>query len=107
MSFLIYLRKCGSSPQSFIVLITPINSLLTFVTMLALRVLPYTAALFNSVPSGPIAVVFAIIHQYIRLVPEAYHFKIFGVGMTDKIWVYALAVQVKKLLPVLFPHFDR
>ena len=75
--------------------------------MLTLRVLPYTAALFNSVPSGPIAVVFAIIHQYIRLVPEAYHFKIFGVGMTDKIWVYALAVQVKKLLPVLFQHFDR
>lgn len=75
--------------------------------MLALRVLPYTAGLFNAIPSGPIAILFAIIHQYIRLVPEAYHFKIFGLGMSDKIWVYALAVQVSRLLPAGFPYSDR
>lgn len=62
--------------------------------MLALRIFPFSGILFNVIPSGPIAVLFAIIHQYVRLVPQAYHFKVFGVGMSDKIWVYALAAQV-------------
>lgn len=37
---------------------------------------------------------FALVYQYMRLVPPAYHFRVFGVGMSDKIWAYAVAVQV-------------
>ncbi|CAL1700219.1 unnamed protein product [Somion occarium] len=79
---------------SFVLLATLLNTMFTFVVMLALRMSTYTEALLNYVPSGPTAIIFSIIHQYIRLVPEAYHFKIFGVSMSDKIWVYALATQV-------------
>ena len=68
--------------------------LVSFVTLLLSQLTPVTRTTFNNIPAGPIAIIFAVLYQYMRLVPPAYHFKVFGVGMSDKIWVYAIAIQV-------------
>lgn len=68
--------------------------LVSFVALLLSQLTPVTRSTFNNIPPGPVAIMFATVYQYMRLVPPAYHFRIFGVGMSDKIWVYALAAQV-------------
>ena len=55
-----------------------------------------TRANFNNIPGGPFAILFTIVYQYMRLVPAAYHFRVFGLGMSDKIWIYTIAFQVRK-----------
>lgn len=59
---------------------------------------------FNYVPAGPIALVWSIVYQYLQLVPNAYQFRVFGVELNDKIWVYALAGLVSLLLTT--PEFS-
>ena len=58
-------------------------------------------AFFNVVPAGPIAMIFSILYQYMRLVPDAYQMKVFGLDLNDKIWIYFLAAQVGHLLWLL------
>ncbi|KAI0082497.1 hypothetical protein K474DRAFT_1611586 [Panus rudis PR-1116 ss-1] len=88
-------RAYGSMKYgSFALLATAINSLTTFVTMLIIQAVPRLGQIFNYIPAGPTALVFSIIYQYLRLVPQAYQFKIFGIGMSDKIWFYVLAFQL-------------
>ncbi len=70
--------------------------LVSFVTLLLSQLTPMTRTNFNNIPGGPFAILFAILYQYMRLVPPAYHFKIFGLGMSDKFWIYAIAFQVRK-----------
>ena len=70
--------------------------LVSFVTLLLAQLTPMTRANFNNIPGGPFAILFAIVYQYMRLVPPAYHFRVFGLGMSDKIWMYAIAFQVRK-----------
>jgi len=48
----------------------------------------------NHIPSGPTALVFSILYQWYRLVPPAYHFRIFGVPLTNKSFTYLLASQL-------------
>ena len=71
-----------------------LNTLSTFVAQILLHISPATGALLNYVPPGPMAILFSIIYQYSRVVPSVYELKIFGIAMTDKIWVYATAIQV-------------
>ncbi|KAH0840172.1 hypothetical protein J3R83DRAFT_1156 [Lanmaoa asiatica] len=47
----------------------------------------------NHIPPGPTAVVFSILYQWYRLVPPAYHFRIFGVPLSNKSFTYILASQ--------------
>ena len=49
---------------------------------------------FNVIPAGPTALVFSILYQFAKLVPNAYTFRIFGVTLTNKIFLYILAFQV-------------
>ncbi|KAI0776178.1 hypothetical protein BD413DRAFT_649656 [Trametes elegans] len=91
---------------SFLIISAVITMLISFVGLLLAQLTPVTSTLFNNIPPGPIAIMSALLYQYARLVPPAYHFKVFGVGMSDKIWVYAIAAQLAsthlpaKLLPV-------
>ena len=71
-----------------------LNTLSTFVAQILLHISPATGALLNYVPPGPTTILFSIIYQYSRVVPSVYELKIFGIAMTDKVWVYATAVQV-------------
>lgn len=71
-----------------------LNTLSTFVAQILLHIFPTTGALLNYVPPGPTTILFSIIYQYSRVVPSVYELKIFGIAMTDKVWVYATAIQV-------------
>ncbi|KAJ3527675.1 hypothetical protein NM688_g8099 [Phlebia brevispora] len=79
---------------SFLLIVLMLNTLGTFVAQLILHLFPVVGNMSNYIPPGPTAVAFSIIYQYSRLVPSVYEFKIFGLAMTDKIWVYATALQV-------------
>ncbi|THH30326.1 hypothetical protein EUX98_g3864 [Antrodiella citrinella] len=92
---------------SFLSLSVVVNSLLQFIAMLALRPLPYFGTNFNRIHAGPTALLFSVVYQYLRIIPYAYQFKVFGVSFNDKVWTYALASQFAvsyfpaTLLPVL------
>ncbi|TBU33062.1 hypothetical protein BD309DRAFT_971994 [Dichomitus squalens] len=84
----------GVKYASFFVISAVTTMLVSFVTLLLCQLTAVTRTTFNNIPAGPIAIIFAVVYQYMRLVPSAYHFKVFGVGMSDKIWVYAIAIQL-------------
>ncbi|KAH9855067.1 hypothetical protein C2E23DRAFT_816657 [Lenzites betulinus] len=99
-------RSFGSVKYaSFLIISAVTTMLISFIALLVAQLTPATGALFNNIPPGPIAITSAVLYQYARLVPPAYHFRIFGVGMSDKVWVYAIAAQLAisqlpaKLLP--------
>ncbi|KAG2141683.1 hypothetical protein BD769DRAFT_1626204 [Suillus cothurnatus] len=48
----------------------------------------------NKIPSGPSALLFSILYQWYRLIPPAYHFRIFGIAGSNKAFVYILASQL-------------
>lgn len=75
-----------------------LNTLSTFVAQIIIHFLPATGNLLNYIPPGPTAIMFSVVYQYSRLVPSVYELKIFGVAMTDKVWVYATAIQVSVTL---------
>ncbi|RPD66887.1 hypothetical protein L226DRAFT_608168 [Lentinus tigrinus ALCF2SS1-7] len=84
----------GVKYTSFFVISAVTTILVSFLALLLAQITPVTRSLLNNIPPGPVAIMFALVYQYMRLVPSAYHFRIFGVGMSDKIWVYAVAVQL-------------
>jgi hypothetical protein len=59
-----------------------------------LGLLLFHGAGLNHISSGPSALVFSILYQYLRIVPSAYQFRIFGVTLSDKSFSYILASQV-------------
>ena len=64
--------------------------------------MPYFGSSFNYIPTGPTALVFSVLYQYLRIIPHAYQFKVFGVSFSDKVWTYALALQVSSAAPKLY-----
>ncbi|KAG0244432.1 hypothetical protein BGW41_007724 [Actinomortierella wolfii] len=46
------------------------------------------------IPAGPFGVLFAALYQYFAVIPSTYEFKIFGIVLTDKIYMYILALQL-------------
>lgn len=80
--------------QSFLSIVTVLNTISTFLGMILLSPIPVFGSAFNRLPAGPTAIMFSIVYQYFRLVPQAYEFKVFGVTFSDKIWMYATACQV-------------
>lgn len=79
---------------SFLVLTLVINTIGSFAAQLLLNRFPNVGLISNHIPAGPISMVFTMLYQYFRLIPHAYQFKIFGLGMSDKVWVYAIAAQL-------------
>ncbi|KAI0751069.1 hypothetical protein C8Q80DRAFT_1217935 [Daedaleopsis nitida] len=99
-------RAFGSVKYASFFLISAVTTMLaSFVALLVSQVAPVTRTAFNNIPPGPVAIMFAILYQYMRLVPPAYHFRVFGVGMSDKVWAYAVAAQlaVSRLPATLLP----
>ncbi|OCH94275.1 hypothetical protein OBBRIDRAFT_769970 [Obba rivulosa] len=87
-------RAFGSLKFASFILVTFLMSIIsTFLSLLFLQAFPHVGALFNSIPCGPFALIFSVMYQYMRVVPPAYHFKVFGLDLTDKIWAYAIAGQ--------------
>ncbi|TFY67654.1 hypothetical protein EVJ58_g1506 [Rhodofomes roseus] len=79
---------------SFLMITMLVSTISTFLTLLILHAFRFLGNVFNVVPSSPIAIVFSILYQYTRLVPEAYQVKVFGLDLNDKVWVYILAAQL-------------
>lgn len=48
----------------------------------------------KSIPGGPYALMFSALYQYHRIIPVTYRFRIFGLVMTDKLFLYVLASQL-------------
>ncbi|KAI9250730.1 hypothetical protein BY458DRAFT_524427 [Sporodiniella umbellata] len=46
------------------------------------------------IQGGPYALIFASLYQYYRIVPVTYRFRIFGLTMTDKLYIYVLASHI-------------
>ncbi|KAJ3487732.1 hypothetical protein NLI96_g3344 [Meripilus lineatus] len=99
-------RAFGSAKfASFLIIATILNTLSVFTGLMTLYLFPPMGDAFNYVPAGPIALVWSIVYQYLQLVPNAYQFRVFGVELNDKIWVYALAglLAMSNVPSVLLP----
>ncbi|CAO3687266.1 unnamed protein product [Umbelopsis ramanniana] len=48
----------------------------------------------RSIPAGPFAILFAMLYQYHRIIPVTYKFKIFGVTLSDKMYIYVIATHM-------------
>ncbi|GAN01607.1 uba domain-containing protein ucp14 [Mucor ambiguus] len=48
----------------------------------------------KSIPGGPYALMFSALYQYYRIIPVTYRFRVFGIVMSDKLFLYVLALQV-------------
>ncbi|CAE7214099.1 unnamed protein product [Rhizoctonia solani] len=87
-------RTFGSHKYfSFLVAAALVSTLLNFSSLLAL----YRFGL-NYIPAGPVAIIFAILYQYERIVPSAYNFRILGITMSNKTFTYLTA------FPIIISH---
>jgi len=83
-------RQFGSVKfASFAVVSTLLATIIEFLSLLL-----FHRAGLNHIASGPSALVFSILYQYTRIVPSAYHFRIFGVPLSNKIFTYVIASQL-------------
>jgi hypothetical protein len=84
--------------QSFVFVSILLNTVLEFSALLLLHRIG-----INDFTNGPVALVYAILYQYSRIVPAAYNYRIFGVPLTNKSTAYVLALQVRFLNIIPFP----
>ncbi|EJU06291.1 hypothetical protein DACRYDRAFT_44487 [Dacryopinax primogenitus] len=83
-------RTFGSDKfASFCFVTTVLSTLLSFASL----VLFHNIGL-NVIPSGPYALVFSIMYQYYRIVPTIYHYRVFGVSLSNKSVHYILPLQL-------------
>jgi len=66
-----------------------LSSLLSFVFLLAFHRFG-----LNYIPAGPISLIICIVYQYARIVPPSYTFRIVNFDVTNKIFIYILALQL-------------
>ncbi|KAF8272102.1 hypothetical protein EI94DRAFT_1567051 [Lactarius quietus] len=66
--------------------------LVTALELLSLLVLHRVGPSFNVIPSGPVGLAFGLLYQYFVLVPATYHFRVFGVTLSNKVFLYILAL---------------
>ncbi|KAI0346896.1 hypothetical protein BDW22DRAFT_1351185 [Trametopsis cervina] len=79
---------------SFLLITLGLNTIGTMLGLLCLQMIPVLGSLTNQIPAGPTAMIFTVLYQYFRVIPDAYQFKIFGVTFSDKVWVYGTASQL-------------
>lgn len=48
----------------------------------------------HALPSGPYGIIFALLYIYIRDFPVQYQIRLGGVGLTDKMFIYVLGIQL-------------
>lgn len=77
--------------QSFALVTTLLVTILEFLALLL-----FHRAGLNYISMGPSALVFGILHQHSRIVPAAYHYRIFGVSLNNKSVTFILALQVSQ-----------
>jgi len=83
-------RQFGSIKfASFTLVSTLLAAILEFLTLLMFHRIG-----LNYIPPGPSALLFNILYQYSRIVPSVYDFRIFGVPLSNKSFIYVLAFQV-------------
>ncbi|KAF8507354.1 hypothetical protein JB92DRAFT_2735641 [Gautieria morchelliformis] len=83
-------RQFGSVKfASFITVLALVSSMLSFMMLLAFHRLD-----INYLPAGPTSILFSILYQFYRLVPSAYTFQIFSLKVSNKSFLYILALQV-------------
>ncbi|RCH94907.1 hypothetical protein CU097_013012 [Rhizopus azygosporus] len=80
-------RQYGTSKYTAFLFITTIISTILEVVMLIVG----GRIGLKSIPSGPYAIIFAILYQYYRVIPVTYRFRIFGIVMTDKLFLTDVA----------------
>jgi hypothetical protein len=66
--------------------------LVTALELLSLLTLHRVGPSFNVIPSGPVGLAFGLLYQYFVLVPATYHFRVFGVTFSNKVFLYTLAL---------------
>ncbi|KAL0479490.1 hypothetical protein AKO1_007647 [Acrasis kona] len=86
--FRLFERQWGSQKYAMFVLLSVVAS---FLIQLAAVVL---LGSFRNVWSGPYAIIFACLTQYIFDVPSTLKYKIFGLNITEKHVVYLLCIQL-------------
>jgi len=47
-----------------------------------------------SLPAGPYAIIFSILYQYYSIVPAVYRYRVLGIPIGDKLFIYSLAAQL-------------
>ncbi|KAI5893590.1 uncharacterized protein SCHCODRAFT_02256803 [Schizophyllum commune H4-8] len=83
-------RQFGSVKYgSFALVASLISTLLEFSALLLFNRLG-----LNFIPGGPITLVFTILYQYSRVIPSVYRFRVFGITLSNKSFVYLLALQL-------------
>ncbi|KAF8138756.1 hypothetical protein EV363DRAFT_1427630 [Boletus edulis] len=83
-------RQFGSVKfASFAIVSTLMSTILEFSSLILLHRIG-----INHIPSGPTALAFSMLYQWYRLVPPAYHFRIFGVPLSNKSFTYILVSQL-------------
>ncbi|KAF9509859.1 hypothetical protein BS47DRAFT_1300897 [Hydnum rufescens UP504] len=66
-----------------------LSSLLSFVSLLVFHRLG-----LNHIPAGPVSLIMSIVYQHARIVPPSYTFRIMNFDLTNKIFIYILALQL-------------
>ncbi|KAG6378971.1 hypothetical protein JVT61DRAFT_13259 [Boletus reticuloceps] len=83
-------RQFGSVKfASFAIVSTLMSTILEFSSLILLHRIG-----INHIPPGPTALAFSMLYQWYRLVPPAYHFRIFGVPLSNKSFTYILVSQL-------------
>ncbi|GAA5801501.1 hypothetical protein HPULCUR_006949 [Helicostylum pulchrum] len=83
-------RQYGSSKYAAFVFIS-----ITTSTLLELGALVFGAQVgLKRIPGGPYALIFSALYQYHRIIPVTYRFRIFGITMNDKLFLYILGFQL-------------
>ncbi|KAJ7584360.1 hypothetical protein C8J56DRAFT_950823 [Mycena floridula] len=83
-------RQFGSVKYgSFLVITLILTRIFEFLSLLLL----YPLGL-NFFSSGPTPLLFSVLYQWARIVPVVYHFRIFGVPLSNKSFAYLLALQL-------------
>lgn len=76
---------------SFLVVSTLLVTALELLSLLALHRLGPS---LNVIPSGPVGLAFSLVYQYFIFVPATYHFRVFGVTLSNKLFLYILALEL-------------
>ncbi|KAI8086980.1 uncharacterized protein B0P05DRAFT_585203 [Gilbertella persicaria] len=83
-------RRYGSAKYAALVFVTFVASTLIQTSVLFIGS-PFG---LKSIESGPYAILFSILYQFHKIVPATYQTSILGIQVTDKIYVYAAAIQL-------------
>jgi len=66
--------------------------LVTALELLSLLTFHRFGPSFNVIPSGPVGLAFSLLYQYFIIVPATYHFRVFGVTLSNKVFLYTLTL---------------